>query len=377
VANSLLERTYNHFENITDPRANRGENHSLIEMIFVTLCATICGADSWTDVERYGKAKCDWLRQFIRLEFGVPSHDTFGRVFSKLDSVEFYAALQSWVADIAGSLKGETVAFDGKTLRGSFDSASGKSALHSVSAWACGLRLTLGLTSVDEKSNEIPAVQELINVLDLEGAVVTADAMHCQRETAKAVIEKKADYILVVKGNQPILENELNDAIFKAFDDDNPTMRRHRKREINRGREEYREVNVLPCPKNSSVFSSWEGIQAIGLIYRSREVNGVVEESSEAFITSLPCKVRDISKRIREHWGCESSQHHVLDVTFTEDASRIRKGTGPEISSVFRRLALSILQQDTTIKDSIRGKRKRCGWDNTALERLVARFQRH
>ena len=144
MAQSLLERTYNHFENITDPRVDRGANHSLKEMIFVALCATICGAASWADVERYGNTKIDWLRKFIKLDNGVPSHDTFGRVFAKLDSIEFYAALQSGVADIAGSLKGETIAFDGKTLRGSFDTASGKSPLHSVSAWACGLRLTPG-----------------------------------------------------------------------------------------------------------------------------------------------------------------------------------------------------------------------------------------
>jgi hypothetical protein len=150
VANSFFVKTTKHFEKITDPRVNRGMNHSLTEMIFVTLCATICGADCWADVERYAKAKIDWLRNFVELEFGVPSHDTFGRVFSKLDRIEFYAALQSWASEIAGSLKGKTVAFDGKTLRESFDSASGKSPLHSVTAFACGLRLTLGITSVDE-----------------------------------------------------------------------------------------------------------------------------------------------------------------------------------------------------------------------------------
>ncbi len=373
----FLERTYKHFEKVTDPRVNRGENYSLIEMIFVTLCASICGADTWADVERYGVAKLDWLRKYVTLEFGVPSHDTFGRVFARLDSIEFYAALQSWTNEIAGSLKGETVAFDGKTLRGSFDSASGKSALHSVSAWACGMRLTLGLTSVAEKSNEIPAVQELLKVLDLDGAVVTADAMHCQKETAKAVIEKDADFVLMVKGNQPTLQDELNQAIIDAFDSGDPALRRHHKKEINRGRKEYREVNVLPCPQNSSVFSGWKGINTIGTIYRSREIDGVLEESSETFITSLPCKVRDIAKRIRDHWSCENQQHYVLDVTFSEDSSRIRKGTGPEVSSVFRRLALSILQQDTTLKDSIRGKRKRCGWDNTALEQLIACFERN
>lgn len=376
LATSFQERTYKHFEKVTDPRLNRGENHSLIEMIFLTLCATICGADNWADVERYGVAKLDWLRKFVPLENGVPSHDTLGRVFSRLDTIQFYAALQSWTNEIAGCLKGETVAFDGKTLRGSFDHASGKSALHSVSAWGCGMRLCLGLTSVDEKSNEIPAVQELLKVLDLEGAVVTADAMHCQKETAKAVIDKKADFVLVVKGNQPTLQNELHEEIIKAFDEDNPAMRRHHKKEINHGRNEYREVVVLPCPQDSPVFSAWAGLATIGTIYRSREINGKLEESSETFITSLPCKVRNITNRIRDHWSTENQQHYVLDVTFSEDSSRIRKGTGPEISSVFRRLALSVLQQDTTLKDSIRGKRKRCGWDNSALEKLIACFQR-
>lgn len=374
MASTFLDQTYKHFEKITDPRLDRGGNHSLIDMIFLTLCATICGADSWADVERYGKSKLDWLRKFVPLEQGIPSHDTLGRVFARLDSIEFYAALQSWAKEIVGCLHGQTVAFDGKTLRGSFDSASAKSALHSVSAWACGLRLCLGLNSVDSKSNEIPAVQELIAMLDLEGAVATADAMHCQKETAKSLIDKKADYLLMVKGNQPTLQTELHEAIIRAFDNENAAMKRHHKSEMNRGREEFREVIVLPCPKDSPVFSDWVGIKTIGTIFRSRLINGKLEESSETFITSLPCKVRDITKRIRDHWSTENQQHHILDVTFTEDSSRIRKGAGPEISSVFRRLALSILQQDTTVKDSIRGKRKRCGWDNNALEHLISRF---
>lgn len=376
MASRFLDKTYKHFAKVTDPRVNRGANYSLTEMIFLTLCASIAGADSWADVERFGKAKLDWLRKFIPLEKGIPSHDTLGRVFARLDSVEFYAALQSWTNEIAGCLAGQTVAMDGKTLRGSFDSASAKSSLHSVSAWACGMRLCLGLTSVDSKSNEIPAVQELISLLDLQGAIVTADAMHCQKETAKALVAKGADYLLMVKGNQPTLQTELQEAIVEAFDLDRASIKRHHKSEINHGRNEFREVIVLPCPKDSPVFSQWDGLATIGTIYRSREISGKLEESCDTFITTLPCKVRNIAKRIRDHWSTENQQHYTLDVTFTEDSSRIRKGTGPEISSVFRRLALSILQQDTTVKDSIRGKRKRCGWDNEALARLLAGFSR-
>ena len=343
-------------------------------MIFVTLCACLSDADGWVDVERYGKAKLDWLRKFFPFESGIPSHDTFGRVFSKLDAVEFYAALQSWANEVAKTLGGETVAIDGKTLRGSHSRSRGQSALHSVSAWACGLRMCIGLKSVDDKSNEIPAVQELINLLDLKGAVVTADAMHCQTETAKAIIKKEADYILMVKGNQPTLQDALHDAFVDAMENDDASVRRWAKTEKNRGRTEFREVVVRPVPQDSEVFAQWEGIKSIGVIFRTREVNGKYEENLVTFISSLAPKVRDISRRVREHWGVENQQHHILDVTFSEDASRIRNGNGPEISSVFRRLALNILQKDTTIKDSIRGKRKRCAWDNTAIGRLIANF---
>lgn len=374
MATKFLGATYKHFEKITDPRINRGHNYPLIELIFLTLCATICGANGWNDVERFGKAKLAWLRRFLPFEFGVPSHDTLGRIFARLDSVEFYAAIQSWLNEVAGALKGETIAVDGKTLRGSFDNASSKSALHSVSAWACGLRLCVGLKSVDSKSNEIPAVQALIDLLDLQGAVVTADAMHCQKLTAEKIIAKEADYILFAKGNQPTLECELEEAILAAFNNESKHIRQQQTREKNRNRDEFRSMMVMPVPKDSPVFALWPGIQTIGQIFRTREFNGKVEEELTLFISSLPPKVRDHNRRVRQHWSIENQQHYVLDVTFTEDSSRIRKGTAPEISSVFRRLALSILQQDTTIKDSIRGKRIRCGWDEALFERLLANF---
>ena len=374
MSSSFVSRTCTHFEEITDPRINRGANYPLMEMIFLTLCATICDADGWADVERYGKAKLDWLRKFFPFEFGIPSHDTLGRVFSRLDTVAFYAALQSWTSDFASSIKGQTVAFDGKTVRGSFDAATSQSAFHLITAWACGLRLCIAVKSVDSKSNEIPAVQQLIEQLDLAGSVVTADAMHCQKVTAELIIEKEADYILQVKGNQPSLQTALNDVITQALEQDDSTTRTHRKKEINRNRTEYRETVVMPCPKGCEIFGSWKGIQTIGMTYRSRIIGGRTEEFVSTFITSLPCKVRDIAKRIRQHWGIENSQHYVLDVTFSEDSSRIRKGSGPEIASAFRRLALNILQKDTSIKDNIRGKRKRCAWDNSAIEKLLASF---
>jgi predicted transposase YbfD/YdcC len=374
MAVAFVERICNHFENVTDPRVNRGNNYPLIEMVFVALCGAICDCNTWTDVAEFGAAKLAWFGKFLPFEKGIPSHDTFTEVFARLDSIEFYAALESWTREMARSLQGETVAFDGKTLRGSFDAAADKSALHSVSAWACGLRMCIALKSVAEKSNEIPAVQQLIDMLDLSGAVVTADALHCQRETAEKIVAKQADFVLMVKGNQETLQAEVRDAMVRAFEEEDPKMRRCRRTEKNRDRRETREVVAIPVPEDSRVFQRWPGVHTIGGIYRRREMHGKREESQEFFISSLPCRVRALSKHLRSHWSIENSQHYVLDVTFTEDSSRIRKGNGPEITSVFRRLALNILQRDTSLKGSIRSKRKRCGWNEAAFERLLTGF---
>lgn len=374
MSTAFVRKISKQFEKVTDPRVNRGTNYPLIEMVFVALCGAICDCNSWVDIANFGKCKLAWFRKFLPFENGIASHDTFTEMFARLDTIEFYAALESWTRDLAHSLTGETVAFDGKTLRGSFDKAAGKSALHSVSAWVCGLKMCIGLKSVEDKSNEIPAVQQLIDMLDLAGAVVTADAMHCQRETAEKIIAKNADYVLMVKGNQETLQAELREAIVQAFEEEHLGLRQSKTSEKNRDRQETREVAVLPVPKDSPVFANWEGIATIGAIYRTREMNGKFEESQEFFIASLPCKVRAIGQHLRAHWSIENSQHYVLDVTFTEDASRIRKGNGPEITSVFRRLALNILQRDTALKGSIRSKRKLCGWDEATFEKLLAGF---
>lgn len=374
MSSAFVETITQHFEEVTDPRVNRGLNYPLIEMVFVALFGSICDCNSWVDVSEFGQSKLTWFRKFLPFKLGIPSHDTFSEVFARLDSVQFYAALQSWTTSIAGSLQGQTIAFDGKTLCGSFDQASAKSALHSVSAWACGMKLCLGLKSVEEKSNEIPAVQQLIDLIDLRGAIVTADAMHCQIETAAKIADKGADYVLVAKGNQKALQAEIREVLAQAFENKDSRLRQCSSAEVSHGRDEERHVVVMPAPKTSKILSRWPNIQTIGAIYRTREVHGKQVESQDCFISSLSAKVREHRDRLRSHWSIENSQHHILDVTFTEDSSRIRKGTGPEISSVFRRLALTILQQDTSIKGSLRGKRKICGWNESAFERLLAGF---
>lgn len=374
VAGTLFE----HFESLSDPRVNRGNNHSLYEMVVMTLTAAICGANSWVDVERFGVSKWDWFAKFLKLEYGIPSHDTFGRVFGALDTEEFLTCLQNWIQTLQLDMKGQGVAIDGKTLRHSFDSATGVGALHVVNAWATGLRICLGQVSVDHKSNEITAVPQLLKFLELQGAVVTLDAMHCQTETASAIRAQEADYVLSVKKNQPTLYERLDD-LFLEYGEQGfrgPGLRRHATVEKSHGREERREYYVAAAPQD--LRSKWKDVQSVGVVYRYRKnvVSGTVHEETMYFISSLPPKVRTLAKHVRGHWAVENSLHWCLDVTFGEDASRIRKGNSTEIASIFRRLALTILKRDTTQKENIRGKRLTAGWNTDVLEQIFTGVQR-
>lgn len=365
-----------HFVELTDPRKDRGCNHNLLDMVAIALCGTICGANTWADIERFAKAHIDWFERFLDLPFGVPSHDTFGRVFRRLDTPEFQECLSKWIQQMQFQLDGETVALDGKTLRGSHDQANDQSALHVINAWATGVKFCLGQISVDSKSNEIPAVRELLTILDLQGAVVTADAMHCQTETVKMVVQQKADYVIQVKENQPNTLRAMVDQVDVWGEDgfSDKRVRCHSKTEKNRGRLETRTCMVGPAPV--ALKKKFAGLKTIGLISRERILaNGTTQHDGSYFISSLPPTARRHAKHVRNHWRVENTLHHTLDVTFTEDASRIRKGNGAEIISVLRRLALSILQQDTTVKDNIRGKRLTAGWDLSKLEGILLAFQ--
>jgi predicted transposase YbfD/YdcC len=266
----------------------RTKRHLLIDMAAIALCAAICGAEGWADVERFGKKK-EWFARFLDLPNGIPSHDTFGRVFARLDTSEFYACLQRWIRSLNTAISDHGVRLDGKTLRHSFDTAAGKDALHLLNAWSSDLQVCLGQLAVDEGSNEITAVPKLLDLLELTGAVVTLDAMHCQKETAQG---------------------------------------------------------------------EWADLKTIGMVYRERELNGTDSHEVVFFISSLPPSVQRLAKHLRGHWGIENSLHWSLDVTCGEDKSRIRVGSAPEIAAGFRRLALSILKRDTSVKKcSIRGKR--------------------
>ena len=370
-----LIAVFSTFEDITDPRIHRTRRHELFDLLVVALCGTIAGADSWADVERFGEKRLDWLRTFLRLENGIPSHDTFGRVFALLDPAQLVACIQQWLADIGREI-GKHIAIDGKTLRGSFDKAADKNPLHLVSAWACETRLTLGQLATEAKSNEITAIPLLLELLDLKGTTVTIDAMGCQKDIAHAIVEGQGDYLLALKDNHPKLAEAVGDEFTAALDADVPPrdMRRHVTVETNRGRKERREYFALPAPRTLPGFADWAKLATIVMVIRITLIDGRETGEVSYFLSSLPAKVKHLAKLIRQHWSIESQLHWVLDVTFTEDASRIRKRHAPQTSAMLRRLAVSILSADTSTKDNIRGKRYRACLSTDTLERILLSF---
>ena len=370
-----LVAVFTPFEDLTDPRIERTRVHDLFEVVVVALCGTIAGADSWTDLERFGNQRLSWLRTFLKLEGGIPSHDTFGRVFARLDPAELVGCIQQWLEEIGREI-GSHIAIDGKTLRGSFDKAAGKNPLHLVSAWASEARLTLGQIAVDSKSNEITAIPLLLELLDLKGTTVTIDAMGCQKEIAAKIVAGGGDYLLALKENHPTLHEAVCQEFTVALEADTPpaAMRRHVTVETSRGRQECREYVALPAPQSLFGFADWVGLATLVMVVRITETGGVEKGEVSYYLSSLPTKVKKLAKLIRQHWSIESQLHWVLDVTFTEDASRIRQRHAPQTSAMLRRLAVSILSSDTSIKDNIRGKRYRACLSTDVLERLLLNF---
>jgi predicted transposase YbfD/YdcC len=266
------------------------------------------------------------------------------------------------------------VAIDGKTLRRSYDAAAGQSALHLVSAWACDFRLTLGQLAVDDKSNEIPAVRALVQLLDLKGAVVTIDAMHCQKETAQAIRQQEADYILQIKGNQETLLGQVQNLFLAAGEHGFRGVSRHATVDKQPSRRERREYYALPAPEE--IAKSWPAAQSIVMIYRERKRGPRTSSETSFALSSLPPEAAKLASYIRNHWGIENTLHWSLDVTFSEDQSRIRRGAGPEVAGFFRRFALSLLKQDTTLRDAVRGKRLRAGWSEQTLQQILLGISR-
>lgn len=361
-----------HFTELSDPRVERGREHPLLSIVGVALCAILGGADDWVAVERFGIAKTDWFSRFLDLPNGIPSHDTFGRVFARLDPGQFEACFRDWVAAVTAGLPG-LVAIDGKTLRGSRDKAQGVKALHLVSAWASEARLTLGLVAVDDKSNEITAIPKLLQILDLEGALVSIDAMGCQKDIAAQVREQKADYLLAVKENQERLFQDV-EAMFRDFADDYGGGRYTTAESSDRGhgRGEWRGVFAFENLDGIRDRELWRDLARVIVVLRERQVDGEISNEAHYYISSRKADAGVFLGAVREHWGVENGCHWVLDVCFAEDACRSRKGHSAENLACLRRMALSMLKSADGPKCGTRNRRLTAGWDTTFLEQVLS-----
>jgi predicted transposase YbfD/YdcC len=369
-----------HFAPLPDPRADRGQDHLLLDIVTVALCAVLCGADGWVAVETFGRAKERWLRTFLALPGGIPSHDTFGRVFARLDPAEFRRCFLSWVRAVAPDTVGQVVALDGKTLRRSHDRANGQAALHLVSAWACGSELVLGQLAVDDKSNEIVAIPALLRLLALTGATVTIDAMGCQTAIAAQIVAQGADYALALRDNHPTLHAEVAEefaaARASAFADYAPTDHDHWATvEKDHGRIETRRYWTLRDPAaiaHLNQGSAWTGLRAIGMVERQRRLGDTTTSETRYYLLSGTGAAAAFGHAVRSHWEIESRVHWVLDVTFREDACRVRVGDGAENLAVLRHFAINLLRQERATKGSIATKRFRAALDAAYLLTVLA-----
>lgn len=368
-----LPSAIKHFCDLVDPRVDRQKLHLLTDIIVITICAVICGADKWTEIALFGQAKETWFRGFLELPNGIPSHDTFGRFFSRLDPEQFRLCFQRWIQCVRTKTAGEIVSIDGKTLRGSFDVASSSAAIHMVSAWSNANRLVLGQVKVSEKSNEIRAVPRLLELLDLSGCIVTMDAMGCQKDHAKKITGKKADYVLALKGNQGLFHKEVEEYFLDALKlkfEDVPHQFFSGGPEKDHGRKENRKYWLLTDLEWSSKAKEWSGLNAVGMVESERTEDGKTSKEVRFFCTSLS-DVQTFARAVREHWGVENGLHWNLDVSFDEDNSRVRKDNAPENLAVMRHIALNLLKQETRVKHGIKAKRLKAGWDEVYLLRVL------
>jgi predicted transposase YbfD/YdcC len=356
------------FAEVIDPRQDNAR-HNLHEILMIALCTMLCGGEDCSDMALFGTAKEPFLRQFLGLRHGIPSHDTFSRVFRLPDPTAFAACFTRFMRHFAETLQG-VVAIDGKTLRRSFDRAAGQSPLHMLHAWSAGQRLLLGQLAVDGKSNEITAVPKLLELLSLKGCIVTADALNCQRTIAARVVEQGAAYVLALKGNQ----GSLHDDVRRFFDDpQRPAEITHRTVDGDHGRIETRISMVCTDIGWLQEQHAWPGLAAIGQVARIREIGTKVSTETAFYLLSTALTAERFGDVARAHWGVENGLHWVLDVTMNEDQARNRKDHGPENIALLRRLALNLARLEGS-KGSMKGKFKRAGWDDTFLARLLATF---
>ena len=356
-----------------DPR-RENRRHLLLDIIVIAICAVICGANDWSAIEEFGIAKQEWLEGFLELPHGIPCDETFRRVFARLNAVQFQERFMRWVNAVFERTEGQVIPVDGKCLRRSHDRRVGKEAIHVVSAWATENHLVLGQVKVDEKSNEIPVVPELLTMLDVSGCIVTADALHCQKETVRTIHEGGGDYVLRVKENQGHLSETVEELFNYAEETAYADCDYHRTVNKGHGRLEIRECWTT---SDEDYFryvrdrEEWAGLRTLVMVKTERRLAHKTEYQTKYYISSLPSEASSILHASRSHWGIENQLHWVLDVAFREDQSRLRKGNGAQNFTVLRHIALSLLKQEQTLKRGIQNKRLRAGWDTQYLCKVL------
>ena len=377
-----LEGLRSRFAALADPRVERTKLHQLMDIVSIAMCAVICGADDWVEIEEFGNAKREFFEQFLMLPNGIPSHDTFNRVFARLNPQQFGECFLQWVQDMVrasgNQLKG-VVAIDGKTLRGSRDSASGKGPIQMVSAWAHNNHMVLGQVKVDSKSNEITAIPVLLKLLELDGCIVTIDAMGCQKEIARGITEAGADYVLALKANHDGMYQDVVTTFNEALDTNFLGISHQRKQTIEKGhgRIERRRYFLVDDPlymQYLETAESWSNLNSIGMVEAQREVNGLVSVEKRYYLCSVS-SVREFAQAARGHWSVENNLHWVLDVAFREDHHRTRSDHSAQNFSVLRHIALNLLKAEKSVKVGIKVKRLKCGWDHDYLLKVLLASQ--
>lgn len=363
-----------HFSELPDPRVDRTKRYPLNEIILLIISATLSGFEGWKQIKDFGEIKLSWLRKFLPYENGIPVDDTIARVMRKLDTKAFQSCFVNWMQSVAQTTQGDVVAIDGKTLRRSHDKANGKSAIHMVSAWNSANGVVLGQEKTAEKSNEITAIPELLEVLELKGCIVTIDAMGCQTAIAEQIIKKKADYVLALKGNQSHLHDEVK-SFFKLAEQENfkgVNADYYENYDKGHGRIEYRQCWVIDADKNH--FPScvkWKNIKCIVMVKSRRETKDKLTQDTRFYITSLAQSAEKLLGIVRQHWLVENALHWTLDVTFREDESRIRKEASPENFAIIRHIALNLVKSDTSRVASVKRKRLMASIDDDYRETLI------
>lgn len=375
---NLADTFFRHFVDLPDPRENNHNlRHSLRDILIITILGTICGCDNWVEICEFGQARVDWLKKFLELPNGIPSHDTFGRVFSLIDPIKFEACFSSWISSLSIDVINEIISIDGKTLRGSHNRDKGHKPLHLVSAWAARNQIMLGQVKTEEKSNEITAIPELLDLINIKGSIVTVDAMGCQKDIAKKIVEQGANYVLSLKENQPNLYQDVTSIFKLANECKYKKILNQRKMEKikNHGRVETRRYTLITARAQEMFGLRWPHLNGLGMLEVTRTVKNQVEKSKRFFITSLNQDIDGFMQAVRQHWNIEINLHWSLDVSFKEDLNRVRIGHAAENLALIRRIALNLLKQEKSKKIGIAGRRKRAGWDNEYLLKVLTSDQ--